>query len=84
MGNEAATTFCTNRKKKSCSYPSPHLTFIKRHKEWKKGTVLHFTMLFTKLRFFFITKQILKCRETVRTQVKKKRVTVISKEAAYL
>lgn len=61
-------------KKKSCSYPSPHLKFIKRHKEWKKGAVLHFTIiccLLEKLRFCLITKQILKRRETARTQEKK-------------
>lgn len=85
VGNETTSTFCTNRKIILFLSVSPHLTFIKRHKEWKKGAVLRFTIISSileKLRFWLITKQKLKCRQTANTQVKKIRVTVTFRKSS--
>lgn len=66
VGNEATTFALTE--KNPCSYPSPPLMFIKRHKDWKQGAFLHSSKiccLLEKLRFCLLTKQKLEHRETV-------------------
>lgn len=74
------------KKKKSCSYPFPSLMFIKRHKDWKQGAVLHSSKiccLLETLRFCLTAKQKLEHkRNCARTQVNKIIVSVIPRSSS--